>query len=545
MSKPRQTQHFAEIEYCLQNYFNSQLAPVMKEAQTYLTQKQVEEIGAYHASTAGVLRSLANGANGMPDDSLPYLRQTGEWNSKTTEDYVAMCRERIAATPETVEDLSLLAGEWRNAVVAEIGREQYEELSKELGGDLAFAYVDYRVEQMMIDRMAVEQMPKSSVEYILRKGAEGSLLGLAQGMMKSPLQQEIERRGEAAYRPSGAEKAWGTAVGVGMDTVMMGGISSWGSLIKLGGVEAVSYAVGKFMDGTEDAPAMTVEDCISRGVFGSEHNVFADFRAQGKVIKSYENPYILSLNERLAQKMGILTEKPLWAELMEAEAQVPHGWPFPAYEPPSNERKPGHGDVPMVVAPGREEEYLAMMQEEEEKERVETAKRETEKTATEQDNMADKHPTESGETQGKRNENGWGDLFGTFGLGTVPGAFATIIFAMPPVVRLTSLGIKQVPKNVVEASRSFGATPMQLLFKVQLPLALPTIMTGINQTILMSLSMVVIAAMIAAGGLGEIVLKGITQMKIGLGFEGGIAVVILAIILDRITQGLGKQKKGK
>ena len=136
----------------------------------------------------------------------------------------------------------------------------------------------------MIDRMAVEQMPKSSVEYILRKGAEGSLLGLAQGMMKSPLQQEIERRGEAAYRPSGAEKAWGTAVGVGMDTVMMGGISSWGSLIKLGGVEAVSYAVGKFMDGTEDAPAMTVEDCISRGVFGSEHNVFADFRAQGKVI---------------------------------------------------------------------------------------------------------------------------------------------------------------------------------------------------------------------------------------------------------------------
>lgn len=227
MSKPRQTQHFAEIEYCLQNYFNSQLAPVMKEAQTYLTQKQVEEIGAYHASTAGVLRSLANGANGMPDDSLPYLRQTGEWNSKTTEDYVAMCRERIAATPETVEDLSLLAGEWRNAVVAEIGREQYEELSKELGGDLAFAYVDYRVEQMMIDRMAVEQMPKSSVEYILRKGAEGSLLGLAQGMMKSPLQQEIERRGEAAYRPSGAEKAWGTAVGVGMDTVMMGGISSW------------------------------------------------------------------------------------------------------------------------------------------------------------------------------------------------------------------------------------------------------------------------------------------------------------------------------
>ena len=129
-----------------------------------------------------------------------------------------------------------------------------------------------------------------------------------------------------------------------------------------------------------------------------------------------------------------------------------------------------------------------------------------------------------------------------FGLGNVPGAFATVIFAMPPVVRLTTLGVKQVPQDIIEASRSFGATKRQMLFKVQLPLALPTIMTGINQTIMMSLSMVVIAAMISAGGLGEIVLKGITQMKIGLGFEGGLAVVILAIILDRITQGFVSRK---
>ena len=132
-----------------------------------------------------------------------------------------------------------------------------------------------------------------------------------------------------------------------------------------------------------------------------------------------------------------------------------------------------------------------------------------------------------------------------FGLGPVPGAFATVIFAMPPVVRLTDLGIRQVPADIVEATRSFGATSTQLLYKVQLPLALPTIMTGVNQTIMLSLSMVVIAAMISAGGLGEIVLRGITQMKIGLGFEGGIAVVILAIILDRITQGWAKGKVNK
>lgn len=130
-----------------------------------------------------------------------------------------------------------------------------------------------------------------------------------------------------------------------------------------------------------------------------------------------------------------------------------------------------------------------------------------------------------------------------FGLGKVPGTFATIIFAMPPAVRLTTLGIGQVPADMVEATRSFGATSRQLLFKVELPLAMPTILAGVNQTIMMALSMVVISAMIAAGGLGEVVLKGITQLKIGIGFEGGIAVVILAIILDRITQSFGKKKK--
>lgn len=129
-----------------------------------------------------------------------------------------------------------------------------------------------------------------------------------------------------------------------------------------------------------------------------------------------------------------------------------------------------------------------------------------------------------------------------FDLGPVPGAVATIIFAMPPVVRLTSLGIRQVPKEVIEASRSFGATSGQTLFKVQIPLAMPTILAGLNQTILLSLSMVVISAMIGSGGLGDVVLKGITQMRIGMGFEGGLAVVILAMVLDRITQNLGQPK---
>ncbi len=129
-----------------------------------------------------------------------------------------------------------------------------------------------------------------------------------------------------------------------------------------------------------------------------------------------------------------------------------------------------------------------------------------------------------------------------FGLGKVPGAIATLIFAMPPAVRLTNLGIRQVSREQVEAGQAFGCTDRQLLFKVQLPLAMPSIMAGVNQTIMLALSMVVIASMIGAGGLGNTVLTGIQRLNVGLGFEGGLGVVLLAILLDRITQSFGRPR---
>ncbi|WP_075181578.1 glycine betaine/L-proline ABC transporter permease ProW [Pantoea sp. 1.19] len=130
-----------------------------------------------------------------------------------------------------------------------------------------------------------------------------------------------------------------------------------------------------------------------------------------------------------------------------------------------------------------------------------------------------------------------------FGIGNVPGVVVTIIFALPPIVRLTILGIKQVPADLIEASTSFGASPRQMLFKVQLPLAMPTIMAGINQTLMLALSMVVIASMIAVGGLGQMVLRGIGRLDMGLASVGGVGIVILAIILDRLTQSLGQNSR--
>lgn len=129
-----------------------------------------------------------------------------------------------------------------------------------------------------------------------------------------------------------------------------------------------------------------------------------------------------------------------------------------------------------------------------------------------------------------------------FGLGNVPGMFATLIYAIPPAVRFTDLGIRQVPSEIVEAAESFGATNWQLMFKVRLPLAMPTITAGVNQTTLMALSMVVIASLVGAGGLGEDVNRALGRLRPGDALLAGLGIVFLAIIMDRVTQAYARRK---
>ena len=130
-----------------------------------------------------------------------------------------------------------------------------------------------------------------------------------------------------------------------------------------------------------------------------------------------------------------------------------------------------------------------------------------------------------------------------FGLGAVPATIATVIYAVPPVIRLTNLGIRQVSPQTVEAARSFGATSLQLLVKVQIPMAIPTIMAGVNQTTMLALSMVVVASLVGGGGLGEVVLRALGRQEPGNGLLGGLAIVAIAIVIDRITQALTKSKQ--
>jgi glycine betaine/proline transport system permease protein len=130
-----------------------------------------------------------------------------------------------------------------------------------------------------------------------------------------------------------------------------------------------------------------------------------------------------------------------------------------------------------------------------------------------------------------------------FGIGNVPAIFATVIYAVPPAIRLTNLGIRQVSPDIIEAARSFGTTPRQLLLKVQIPMAIPTIMAGINQTVMMALAMVVIASLVGAGGLGEDVNRALNRQEPGKALLGGLGIVILAIIIDRITQAAAKSRQ--
>jgi glycine betaine/proline transport system permease protein len=132
-----------------------------------------------------------------------------------------------------------------------------------------------------------------------------------------------------------------------------------------------------------------------------------------------------------------------------------------------------------------------------------------------------------------------------FGIGPVPGILATVFYALPVPIRLTDVGIRQVSQKVIEAGEAFGCSPIQLLFKIKLPLALPVIITGVNQTVMYSLGMVIVASMIGAGGLGAEILRGITRLQLGAGFEAGLAVVIVAVLLDQLGRGVARAIGGQ
>lgn len=413
MSTIKNPTRFAELEYCLQGYFDGKLAPVMKQVRDDLTHKQLEERGRYQSSLAGVLAS----ANPYVDNTEFVLKQTGKWNSKTTEDYLAMCNQKIWKDKNIVKDLALLAGEWRNAVVKEIGRSKYDALSKACGEDLAYAYVAQRMEDLMIGKLVKDNTPKSTMDYILRKAAQNSIWGLQEELMKSPLTAEIEARGEKAYKPSKTEKFAGRATASVVDAVTMGGIGSWKSLATLVGSDmALGYILDSKKGNGEQRKEQAMELSISKGVFGQNGNAFTGFRSQAKKVNATDNGYVKTLNSKLHNKIHI-----------PQKAFTPMAWTdnsfkFPFQKEQEKRNDPKYKNVPLIVAPGKEDAYLEEKAKHDaakvaEAERIIQEKKEAEAQQTETDEQQQAQSEEELQEQPENdNSNGWEGLLKNFGL---------------------------------------------------------------------------------------------------------------------------------
>lgn len=421
----------------MNDYFRYHIAPVMSKTQAYLMEKQGEEMKEYSTSLGGILSMMASAAQPMSD---PYqtLKVTGEWNSKTTEDYIEMCKAEVSGSEAMQQDLAYMAGQWRDTVVQEVGRARYDKLSEQLGGDLAYAYMDYRVEQLMIDKLVRDRMPKSSADYIIRKATESSLLGLSQTLNRSPLAEEIEARGEAAYRPKGWEVATGKMLGASSDAVMLGGAGSWTALAKFVGADVAISAVASRFE-PEKPETLSVEQCISKGVFGTGRNVFEGFRKEAEDISIQENRFVATANEQLKNKIPVV--KFDFTEWLNTQQRTPF-W-MKAQEEEKRARTERYKDVPLIVAPGQEEAYLQNMERHRKAEKAEpeqvqpvTEQREKEENKV-CGTVASTENKIEGEQAAQHNANGWDGLIGSLGLegmGDIAGNLGYVMAMLPDVL---------------------------------------------------------------------------------------------------------------
>lgn len=308
MAEPKNMDALVEAEYCLGRYLDANIAGVMDDVRRDLIKKQGQERAEWNTSFGGILSSLADAGRCAPgiDTSSQILKATGEWNSKTTEDYLVMCKEAVVNDKELSHDIVALTISWRSAMVASIGREHYDKASQQIGCDLAAAYMDYRLQQTMVDRLIDKETPKSTAEYIIRKAAGESLFGLPYMMNRSPLEAQIAKEAEARYKANGWEWGGAKAASFAIDTVATMGCGSWANLAKLAGVEVVFAGVEAYMDSKGKDNSITIEQCISQGVFGSgeNENVFDSIKAQAGWLDAERCEGVTIINSNLKRPVG-------------------------------------------------------------------------------------------------------------------------------------------------------------------------------------------------------------------------------------------------
>lgn len=308
MTEPKNMDALVEVEYCLGRYLDANIAGIMDDVRRDLTQKQGEERAEWNLSLGGILSAMADASHCAPgiDTSSQILKATGEWNSKTTEDYLVMCKEAVVKDKELYHDIVDLTIEWRKAMVESIGRERYDRASKQIGCDLASAYVDYRLQQTMIDRLIDKETPKSTAEYIIRKAAGESLFGLPYTLNRSPLEAQIAAEAEAKYKANGWEWGGAKAASFAIDTVATMGCGSWANLSKLAGVEVVFAGVEAYVDSKKKDNTITIEQCISQGIFGSgeNENVFDSIKTKAGWLDAANSEGVARINSNLKRPVG-------------------------------------------------------------------------------------------------------------------------------------------------------------------------------------------------------------------------------------------------
>lgn len=308
MAEPKNMDALVEVEYCLGRYLDANVAGVMDDVRRDLIKKQGQERAEWNTSFGGILSSLADAGRCAPgiDTSSQILKATGEWNSKTTEDYLVMCKEAVVNDKELSHDIVALTISWRSAMVASIGRERYDKASQQIGCDLAAAYTDYRLQQTMVDRLIDKETPKSTAEYIIRKAAGESLFGLPYTLNRSPLEAQIAKEAEDRYKTNGWEWGGAKAASFAIDTVATMGCGSWANLAKLAGVEVVFAGVEAYMDSKDKDNSITIEQCISQGVFGSgeNENVFDSIKAQAGWLDAERCEGVTRINSNLKRPVG-------------------------------------------------------------------------------------------------------------------------------------------------------------------------------------------------------------------------------------------------
>lgn len=308
MAEPKNMDALVEVEYCLGRYLDANIAGVMDDVRSDLTKKQGQERAEWNMSLGGILSAMADASHCAPgiDTSSQILKATGEWNSKTTEDYLVMCKEAVVNDKELSHDIVDLTISWRSAMVASIGRERYDKASQQIGCDLAAAYIDYRLQQTMVDRLIDKETPKSTAEYIIRKAVGESLFGLPYTLNKSPLEAEISREAEARYKANGWEWGGAKAASFAIDTVATMGCGSWANLVKLAGVEVVFAGVEAYVDSKKKDNTITIEQCISQGLFGSgeNENVFESIRTQAAWLDAERSEGVTRINSNLKRPVG-------------------------------------------------------------------------------------------------------------------------------------------------------------------------------------------------------------------------------------------------